>query len=591
MAKDSQSLLLQQVIDQLKQLNIASATDMLREAEALKRAEKLAQVSEVAADSSELMVSDNKDFMRRLIAGQAGALLNEENYAEPGRERARALQAKMNALLDSDQFQQRAQTEGIIAINFWTRNIYEFLVDNKATSEKTNEALNELLNHHRDRVNELNQQRNTDKRDETEAQHEAAKGAGGAGGRGVLNTSTGEVNDEGWEIGTSEAVIGGGILGMAITKMKKWFGFGTKFGFKNVWKLRIAALGAAMFPNAKFAKFVGPIKPTDAANPRKWGLLLAGIIAGTFLAYGTDILGDDEGELGDDVMPGENTTVIPPVLSSTIDTFFTTMAVAGLLSKAKWTKTISNRVSTKVKAQYKAAHAKNPRSMMGRMWASKGFQAGFKLTGRSLLRFMGPWGMAAWMAWSIAEMVIESNAQTAAVAEETLKEVENDITSGDIESIFDTPEITDALYVTKHTGPMNFQSSAIRAEMKARILRLMTGRSKDDQKRFKGELMALGWSSWDIDQIINRANGQVLPTSQYNWERKIRPGKDDGEIVVLDTSQKIGDTNYFVNQTTQYYDASGFNQEVHPMTGNAGVGKGGIAPFSWWVPLGEGVIK
>ena len=59
---------------------------------------------------------------------------------------------------------------------------------------------------------------------------------------------------------------------------------------------------------------------------------------------------------------------------------------------------VAKQVGDKVQKAYSNA-PKN--SLRGRLYSNAGFQKGLKLGGRGLLRFMGPWGYGAWIAWEL----------------------------------------------------------------------------------------------------------------------------------------------------------------------------------------------
>ena len=76
MAKD-QTMLLQQMVAELRQLNKSSKKDMIREQEALLRQEKTAAVTEETGNTASEVLSDGQDFQRRFIAGRAGQLFDK----------------------------------------------------------------------------------------------------------------------------------------------------------------------------------------------------------------------------------------------------------------------------------------------------------------------------------------------------------------------------------------------------------------------------------------------------------------------------------------------------------------------------------
>ena len=69
-------------------------------------------------------------------------------------------------------------------------------------------------------------------------------------------------------------------------------------------KGRFAALAGKIFPKSRLG-FVGPMPQSVKTNPRKWPFYLAAVIAGTFLAGGSDVLA----ATGED---GADGSVLPP---------------------------------------------------------------------------------------------------------------------------------------------------------------------------------------------------------------------------------------------------------------------------------------
>jgi len=89
---------IQQVIAELRQLNKSSKKDMIREKEALDRAEKIALGQEEVVASNEGAIDAATDFRRRFIAGQAKTLLEKGKLgqnAEPDKPATRGRQDQL----------------------------------------------------------------------------------------------------------------------------------------------------------------------------------------------------------------------------------------------------------------------------------------------------------------------------------------------------------------------------------------------------------------------------------------------------------------------------------------------------------------
>ena len=251
------------------------------------------------------------------------------------------------------------------------------------------------------------------------------------------------------------------------------------------------------------------------ANPRKWPLILAGVLAVGFLGskwFTDDGEGDDA--LGDDVLPGElDDLPEQSALAKNMDTLFTAAAVGGIMSRSKMIKNVAAKVGTKVNAAYKNAPKT---SMRGRLYANAGFKRGLALTGRGLLRFMGPWGFGAWVVWELSSFALKQYRAQEIEAEGALKEFE-DIQLEAVDSVFSDPDL--ASFVTDPSGPMNFRGAAQKNAAKARIRKLMEGKSIEVKNRLKAELMTLGWKSWELTPLmtgIDTGSGKIYNHQRYN---------------------------------------------------------------------------
>ena len=88
MAKDDNkqgNSLLGSIVSELKQLNRATVKDKLRDAEALKRSEKLAAGIEQQTETGTVQLSNSQDFQRRFLAGQARTEFNAQIKERPSK--------------------------------------------------------------------------------------------------------------------------------------------------------------------------------------------------------------------------------------------------------------------------------------------------------------------------------------------------------------------------------------------------------------------------------------------------------------------------------------------------------------------------
>ena len=90
---------IQQVIAELRQLNKSSKKDMIREREALDRAEKLAAGQEEVVASGESAIDASTDFQRRFIAGQAKTLLEKGKLGQADKDDKPATRGRQDELL------------------------------------------------------------------------------------------------------------------------------------------------------------------------------------------------------------------------------------------------------------------------------------------------------------------------------------------------------------------------------------------------------------------------------------------------------------------------------------------------------------
>ena len=220
---------------------------------------------------------------------------------------------------------------------------------------------------------------------------------------------------------------GAGAAGVGLLAgMKKFFGFGTKRGFKRVMSQRFKKLGLKIFKGFRLTKnMLGML-----GNPRRWPLVLATLLATSFLGIANADDGEggvNDAELGGDVLPPE----LPDLpgqgaFATSMDNMFVVAGTAALLSRSTIITNVAKQVGSKLQKAYSSA-PKN--SLRGRLYSNAGFKRGLSLTGRGLLRFMGPWGFGAWVAWELGSWAMKSYAQNEEEAEAALDTMINDVAS------------------------------------------------------------------------------------------------------------------------------------------------------------------
>ena len=532
MAKKEQNImLLQEVVGQLRKLNASSVRDRLREAEEAKRAEKIALMSEEQLETEGLVVDSTEDFRRRFVAGQAKTLvdsnLTKTASGERDKERNKLLEqiAGVQETFKLEDFgnpskanQEKAflaplsvgmYAEGVKSINVRLEGIHETLKSIFIQDKNVNE--------------DDKQYRNNQQRAQDEARREAINlNRLGAGRRGGVDGET---------LALPDPNSGSGGLGMgaaiAVVALKAWN-----------WTKR-AALAFTAWGKKIFSKFkLTPKQTKMLANPRKWPLVLAGVLAAGFL--GMKFLGDEGEDTSDDsVLPGDLEDLPEEsALASNMDTLFTVALTGGLLSKSKIVQNVAKGVGEKVRKAYKAAPKT---SLRGKLYANAGFKKGLSLTGRGLLRFMGPWGMGAWIAWELSSFALKKFSNQEKEGEEALKEIE-DLQMQNIDSVLGDPDL-EAMF-SDPSGPRNFAGTAKKGAIKSRIRALMEGKSIEQKNKLKKELMTLGWTASELAPLM----GSTSTYSPLNRDR-------DGLISKLEVQEK---------------------ERTSSFAGPAGAGKGGV---------------
>ena len=572
MAKKDDIGLLSEIVGQLRKLNAASVRDRLREAEEAKRAEGLIVAEEATQETQGQVLDGATDFQRRFLAGQLRTEFNSKIKDTPAKLWA---QKKSHVFLESiardlmDVNKERvldgeapleggalgAITDYLKKINDDGRNARRHLLESKKMlnsmdislmllsneigpnsiavhDASTQKSIGEVLASDEKRANELDQQRNSDMRSREEARREAIKNGGAAGGIGGLGAGsvTGEDGEEGG--GFFKSLMQGGLLQKLPAGLLGLFGI--RKAFKSKWfkrqvKARWRLAGMKMFPNAK-KKVRG--------NPRLWPLLLAGYVISSFSSAAeetmSDIDAEDPGAESDDGLSLEGGGDLLTV-NNALNTYFAYSITKDVL-RSRIIKSTASKL-----AQAFAAAPKN--SIMGRMklasgssktgWLSK--IKGASKTGilRGGLRFLGPWGLAAWGVWTIVDWKMKQNAQALA----DLNETEAEISAAEANNNFDDiiPEFkdygrtVDGSIMTKTVGGYNARMAKVK-ELFAQV-------GADKREALKASLVNVGgWDEAMIDGIMMQQD--AIDKKELNADLYGKKANEDREKYMRDQFAK-----------------------------------------------------
>lgn len=507
-SKDQNVMLLQEVVGQLRKLNASSVRDRLREAEEAKRAEQIALQGETQEVQQETIVSSTEDFRRRFIAGQAKTLVDKNiTKTEEGKkntERNRLLKS-INSSIVSTWDEERQEFIGNKLLDVDTYKTEQF--ETHIRLDGIGKILLQMMGIHTSQYDEETKRFNTQLRLQEEARREAISLNRPAlrGGMGALPDLSGLDGGIGFGESVLAAALGGAAGGAGVgllAGMKKWFGFGTKRGFKRVMSQRFKKLGLKIFKGYRLSKkMLGML-----GNPRRWPLVLATVLAGSFLGIANSDDGEEmnDVELTSDVLPPEDLPDLPGqgAFSKSIDNMFIMAGTAALLSRS----TIVQNVSKQVGAKLQKAYSSAPKdSLRGRLYSNPGFKRGLSLTGRGLLRFMGPWGFGAWVAWELGSWAMKSYAANEEEAEGALDQMINDV-AADTTSLIgpnSNDELARLLAPDRNNGA--FSSDDRKNKAIAKIKELMKAKTASQRKKLIEQLGFLGWNVDELTGILNSA--------------------------------------------------------------------------------------
>jgi hypothetical protein len=141
------------------------------------------------------------------------------------------------------------------------------------------------------------------------------------------------------------------------------------------------------------------------------------------------------------------------------------------------------------------------------MWLRGATRFGKQSVMRGALRFMGPWGFAAWAVWTIVDWQLDKQKQVAIAAEATLNNaIKEDMSESEFQSFLDNDELFGDFEFKD--GPIAMDISGQGAvnrdkAIKARVKELMTNRTAEQIEFIKRGLIAQGgWSEGKLNTIL-----------------------------------------------------------------------------------------
>ena len=565
-SKDQNVMLLQEVVGQLRKLNASSVRDRLREAEEAKRAEAIALQGEVQEEQQNMIVDSGEDFRRRFIAGQAKTFTDSKLTKTEGAVRDRERNKLLGGLLaathsvwdeEKEKFVDDKQKK-LLDVKTYQQGVYGIVQALGGIQSGISDTLalqGDIFD--TNKLSIANQKRSQEEQRREAINLNRLGGAGGIQGGAMAGLTLPSPDDEDNGDGGG-SMLKGSLITVAALKAWKWTkGLAAAF----------TAWGKKLFRKFKLT----PKQTKMLANPRKWPLILAGVIAAGFL--GASIFGGDgEDSSSDDVLPGDLEDLPEQsALASNMDTLFTVALTGGILSKSKLVQNVAKSVGDKVGKAYKAAPKS---SLRGRLYSNPAFQKGLKLGGRGLLRFMGPWGFGAWVAWELGSFVLKKFNNQEKEAEGALKEIE-DLQMQNIDSVLGDPDL-EAMF-SDPSGPRNFAGAAQKGTIKSRIRALMEGKSIEQKNKLKKELMTLGWTASELAPLmgststyspLNRDRDGLL--SKLEVQEKDRTegfGMSPGALggVINSGNTVVGDTYQTTHLHVSGYVPSAFEAKSHHM--------------------------
>ena len=393
----------------------------------------------------------------------------------------------------------------------------------------TQKSIGEVLVGEKKRNDELDKQRNEDKRELSEKKREAInwskaatagikEGRSGMGWDDELDDGEGGVWNTVKDKGSTALST---ILLLKANAIWRWMGFGKgNKGFKAAMGSKFKTLGSKIFPKGKFkltGKQVGMSK-----NPRMWPILLATLVASSFLQASDDALADpgSEGPAGSETDSDAIAAATTGSDGITPMGVFNTVLWASILTPAK----IKARIATAVNARtMKIFENARPNSLRARMWATRKIPGSpfAKFAARGALRFMGPWGLAAWAVWTIVDWQMGENEKALKLHEDELLEIQQ-IESEEGFKDFMENDARFKNYINQEgqgvPGAFAGQGAAQKirdAARKAAVKALLTNRSEQELEWLKRGLIDEGnWTEQKLNSILSEMN---IAKTQADW--------------------------------------------------------------------------
>lgn len=593
MAKDDNkqgNSLLGSIVSELKQLNRATIKDKLRDAEALKRSEKLAAGIEQQTETGTVQLSNSQDFQRRFLAGQARTEFNAQIKERPSKLYAQlegnislglmkvnsdALvqnQSKIKGILKGIAGNQgilgseptfsgptnpeEANTADAVPIAHSHDNILLTSIGESNSLIKVNtDALvqsqskikninHQILDFMKVRAKESDLQFNTSARDAEENRREMINlannrgGAGGSGFGGGMGTAGGEDGESAG--GIFKWILGNKGIATALTAS----------GFALAMKSRFAKIAGKLFPKSKYG-FVGP---KQLRNPRLWPLILAAGVATAFIQAGDDVLSDPgDGQTGNGP-DNQADAGVDIGGSSMVDNAITAAIWAPLLVKGAMKTRIGQGMKKVLTERYSKAAVGTAKNSIWKRMVAGGIG---RLGGRAIAMAFGPWGMAAYIAWGIIDWRMDVVAEQQEQADADLEEFNRvkDVTmlepslTGITLGEYNAPKADGNQDGNVNMGEKRSLKKR-KQDMRAKVVAMLKTTKGNAEFRNRQIQMLLdpenptGWTKGEINSMIHAADG-TSPKKDFHFKwgqgTRIGTGKDSKVIYPWDPSGKSGD--------------------------------------------------
>ena len=512
MAKKDNIGLLNEIVGQLRQLNRSSVRDQLRENEATKRSEALMGQGEVQEEQQSNIIDAGQDFQRRFLAGQAKTFSDAKlTNTLLGKQKPTTLAVQETSLehlqaLSSDVFLigELLQKGSLQWGSDFARPIEEPLLALEKVGDEQLAKFDDLLIYFNDRDKWDKMQAAEQARIAEENRREAIQNTGGKGAGTGVAISGGGIDDEEEDslldpAKTAFMTIAGTWLAAKLAKMTKWFK-----GLKGV----LGKLGTALFVSKSKMKLTGPQKKM-ARNPRLWPLLLGALLVSSFMKSTDEVEKEWDAESGADTQDsarGGHDSMFNSVWGGTgtvLNAVLWTTMLTPLLLKTRIGKATDF-------ALRRALSAAPKNSVRGQMWkkmakyaAKRGLQAG----AASFLRFLGPWGFAAWAVWTIVDWQLEKMDHANAAAEASFADILAIDNEEGFKAFTETDEFNQFKFKEGTSIPRDFSRTGEArrdAEIQEKVKALLRGKNEQEIEWTKRWLIENGdWSEGRLNTLLS----------------------------------------------------------------------------------------